>query len=485
MAGGSYAYQRAVPQRVPPRRPAALANGSQRALFAFAVLTLFLASSYSGIALLARVTPALFPGRSLRNVPVVAAIDKVAPVSGPSETSALTDPIQILVLGLDRRPEYDRDGNLLPLPDGKEAAALTDVIMVIRIDPLTKKSTMLSFPRDMWIETHREGHEPYYDRINVSFEMGVLDGGDRAAGIDQVKRDMRENFGIEIDHAVVLDFKGVEGLVDAIGGINVDVPGDLAIYNWPYSDDDRTVQYVSFPPGINNMDGYHAVAFGRNREGDSDLYRIQRQQLVIKAAIDKTFSSGFIGRNPLDLWDAYGDLVKTDIPTSELLGLADLVRRTNGSMVSYSLGDPVDDVPTMIPYTVPETGAAVLQWNPENVQYWLSRAFPATRYADAVVELQNGYGRGEQGATRTTALGKYLVYSRGLVTVYYGDDVPAQPHTVVMLHRADQRKAAEDIAGWLSLPKNAVRDDFVPSDNTLSPDITVVVGQDFVIPGTR
>jgi LCP family protein required for cell wall assembly len=484
MAGGSYAYQRAVPQRVPPRRPAALANGSQRALFAFAVLTLFLASSYTGIALLARVTPALFPGRSLRNVPVVAAIDKVAPVSGPSETSAFTDPIQILVLGVDRRPEYDKDGKLLPLPDGQEAAALTDVIMVIRIDPLTKKSTMLSFPRDMLVEIHRKDRQPYEDRINTSFEMGVRDGGDRAAGIAQMKRDMKENFGIEVDYSVVLDFKGVEGLVDALGGITVDVPSDLAIYDWAYSDDDRTVKYVSFPPGINNLDGYNAVAFGRNREGDSDLYRIKRQQLVVKAAVDKTFSSGIVGRDPRDLWDAYSGLVKTDVPLVSLAGLADVVRLTNVSMVSYSLGDPVDEVPTMIPFTTDE-GAAVLQWNPENVQYWLSRAFPATRHADAVVELQNAYGRGEQGATRTTALGKYLVYSRGLVTVYYGDDVPVQPNTVVVLHRQVQRKAAEDIADWLSLPKNRIREDLVPSDNSLSPDITVVVGQDFVIPGGR
>jgi hypothetical protein len=119
------------------------------------------------------------------------------------------------------------------------------------------------------------------------------------------------------------------------------------------------------------------------------------------------------------------------------------------------------------------------------VQYWLSRAFPATRNADAVVELQNAYGRGEQGVTRTTALGKYLVYSRGLVTVNYGDDVPVQPHTVVLLHRTSQRKAAEDITGWLGLPKSAVREQLVPSDNTLSPDVTVVIGQDFVIPGTR
>ena len=153
-------------------------------------------------------------------------------------------------------------------------------------------------------------------------------------------------------------------------------------------------------------------------------------------------------------------------------------------MTLYSLGDPVDDVPTMEDY-VTRRGEAVLKWNPENVQYWLSRTFPATSHADAVIELRNGYGNSEQGESRTTALGKYLVYSRGLVTVYYGDTMAEQPQTVVKLHRESQRDAAEDIAGWLSLPSSRVVLEAVPGDDTFSPDITVVVGRDFVIPGTR
>ena len=56
-------------------------------------------------------------------------------------------------------------------------------------------------------------------------------------------------------------------------------------------------------------------------------------------------------------------------------------------MQTFSLGDPVDGMPTMIPYTT-DGGAAVLKWVPENVTYWLARAFPVTRYADAAVEIE-------------------------------------------------------------------------------------------------
>ena len=470
MASGGYAVRRPGTRGV--RKAPDLADGSQRALFAFAVFTLFLAAMYTGFALLARVTPALFPGRSLNNLGVVAFIDDVVPLPKASAESAFTDPIHFLILGIDKRSNeaFEDDGTYL-----------TDVVMVASIDPITKKSTMLSFPRDMLIEIHSKDGSSFEDRINVSYETGVDRGKSREAGVEQVKRDMKENFGISIDHSVVIDFKGVEGVVDALGGVTVDVPDELAIYDWPYSDDDRTVRYLSFPGGMNEMSGYEAVAFGRNREGDSDLERIKRQQLVVQAAVAKSFSSGLIGLDGLDLWDAYNDLAKTDIPQSAMVGLADLARRTNGSTVFYSLGDPVDGVPTMIPYTTPQ-GASVLQWNRENVQYWLARAFPVTRHADAIVELQNAYPDKTQGSSRTAALGRFLVYSRGLVTVYYGDDAPAQQRTVVLLRRQGQRDAAEDIAEWLGLGRDGVVSQLVPSEDTVSPDITVIVGQDFVVP---
>jgi LCP family protein required for cell wall assembly len=452
-----------------------LANGGQRLLYAFAVFTLFIASMYAGLATLARVTPALFPGRSLRNVGVVAVIDKVAPVPEPSESSAFKDPIRVLVLGVDKRANEAFD---------ERGTYLTDVIMVASIDPVSKKSTMLSFPRDLLIDVHTEDGDISSDRFNMSYQIGVLEGGNWRAGARQVQRDLEENFGIETDYYLLLDFEGVERLVDAVGGVQVDVPPDLAVSNWWYSDDDKTHVQLTFPPGINRLDGYHAVAFGRNRDGDSDLFRIKRQQLVIKAAVDRLFSSGILARNPMDLWDAYNTLVKTDIPRAVMPGLADLGKRTNGSMALYSIGDPVDDIPTVEDHITP-WGEAVLLWNPENVQYWLSRAFPSTRHADAVIELRNAYGDPQQGESRTTALGKYLVYSRGLVTVYYGEDMPVTARTSVVLHRESHRLAAQDIATWLSLDRDRVVLDEVPAEDTYSPDITVVVGSDFVIPGTR
>lgn len=467
---GDYAVRRARPRNGRP-----LATRSERALYAFAIVTVFLASSYAAVAMLARVTPALFPGRSLKNVGVIQVVDLVAPVPEASASGSLRDPITVLILGSDHRDWQGDESGVPPL---------TDTIMVARLDPVTKKTTFLSFPRDMVVQVTEKDGEKYRTRINESFQIGLLEGGSQEAGIDQVKRDLENNFGIEIDHYVILDMKGVEKLVDAVGGITIDIPEELEVPRWWYSNDDKNHVRVEFPAGRTTLDGYHAVAFGRYRETDSDLYRIKRQQLVLKAAIQKSFSSGVLSRSPGDLWSAYRGLVKTDIAYAEAPGLADLFKKTAGSAATYSLGDPVDDVPTMREGFLP-SGAAVLFWEPENVQYWLLQAFPVTRYADAVVEIQNAFGDTELGNSRVAALGRYLKYSKGLPIVGYGDDQPPAERTTVVVTRDQQRKAGEDIAKWLNLSPDRVHYAPVPENDTWTPDIMVVVGKDFVIPGSR
>jgi LCP family protein required for cell wall assembly len=454
-------------------------SGPQRALFVFALLTFALASSYSGLALLARVTPALFPGKDLTNLGIIRPLAKLdalpVTIKPPSDSSVFNKRINMLILGVDRRPAYGDDGEPLPLSDDENSGFLTDTIMVATIDPVGKTSSILSFPRDMLIEIHTTEFT-YEDRINTSYGVGVRNGKSIGAGIEQLKLDMKENFGIDIDHYVILDFKGVEKLVNAVGGVEVDIPYDLSVGNWYYSDDDRNARWVSFPAGINQLDGYHAVAFGRHREYDSDFKRVKRQQLVVKAALSKVFSLQFL-KNPLELYDAYSSTVKTDIPKNKMIPYALLLESTNGRLQTYSLADPVNDRPTLTPYTTPG-GAAVQLWDPENVQYWLSQVFTKSQYGNVAVEIQNGYGT--DGAVRTAALGRYLKYSEGLPVVYYGPDQPAQPHTTITLY-GSQRDAAEDIAGWMGIPESEIVQ-LEKTDSSL-PDVVVVIGKDFKVPG--
>ncbi|MEO8541102.1 MAG: LCP family protein [bacterium] len=466
-----------VPVSRSSSRPRAAArrrvSGTHRLLFVFALITFGLASTYTSLALLARVTPALFPGKDLTNLGIIrplASLDNpFVTIKAPSDDSVFNKRINLLILGVDKRPNFQFE-------DNGNSGYLTDTIMVATIDPIGKQTSVLSFPRDMLVDIHTKDFT-YEDRINTSFGVGVRNGKNIGSGIDQMKLDMKENFGIDINYYVILDFKGVEKLIDALGGIDVDIPYDLSVPEWFYSDDDINGVWVSFPTGMNKLDGYHAVAFGRHREYDSDLKRVKRQQLVMKTALQKVFSMALLN-NPFDLWDAYSSTVKTDIPRARFPGYASLLKDTNGRMNTFSLGDPVNDVPTLVGYTTPG-GAAVLQWNAENVQYWLSQVFTKSQYSASAVEIQNGYG--EDGAVRATALGRYLKYSKGLPTVSIGPDQPVQPHTTITLYGGDKRALAEDIAKWMSVPESEIIT--LPKEDSSLPDIVIVVGKDFKLPG--
>ena len=467
----------AIPERRkarPRTRSAERVTASQRFLFVLALFTFGLASMYTSIALLARVTPALFPGKSLTNLAIIRPLANLdTPLVGikdPGANSVFNERINLLVLGVDKRPGWQFE-------DNANAGYLTDTIMVATLDPVADTVNVLSFPRDMWIDIHKPDGV-LQGRINEAYGIGVRDSGSIKGGVEQLKLDMEENFGIEIKHYVILDFEGVERLVDSLGGVDVDIPYDLSVPDWYYSNDDQNATWVSFPPGLNHLDGYHAVAFGRHREYDSDLKRVKRQQLVLEAALRKAFSTGLVNRNTKELWDAYSGMVKTDIPYSKFPGYALALRDTNGRLKTFSLGDPVNDVPTMTPFTT-DGGASVLLWNPENVQYWLSQVFTKSAYAASVVEIQNGYGA--DGEVRVAALGRYLRYVKGLPTVYYGPDAAPQPRTSITLYGSERRALAEDIAKWMGVP--------VPEIVTLEktdpslPDVIITIGKDFRIPG--
>jgi LCP family protein required for cell wall assembly len=465
---------RVHPPRVQSRTAARTVSGTQRLLFVLALVTFGLASTYSSIALLARVTPALFPGKNLTNLSFIkplASLDVpiVPGIKAPSDASVFNKRINLLILGVDKRPAFQFD-------DNGNSGYLTDTIMVATIDPVGKQASVLSFPRDMWVDIHTKDFT-YEDRINTSFGVGVRAGKSIKSGTDQMELDMKEDFGIDIDYYVILDFAGVEKLIDALGGIDVVIPYDLSVPEWFYSDDDINGQWLSFPSGAQHLNGYNAVAFGRHREYDSDLKRVKRQQLVLKTALAKVFSMALLN-DPFSLWDAYSGTVKTDIPRSKFPGYALLLKDTNGRLNTYSLGDPVNDVPTLTGFTT-AGGAAVLAWNPENVQYWLSQVFTKSQYSSSAVEIQNGYG--DDGQVRAAALGRYLAYSKGLPTVYYGPDQAAQPHTTITLYGSDRKPLAEDIAGWMGIPTSEIV--VLPKEDSSLPDVVIVIGKDFKLPG--
>ena len=432
-------------------------------------------TTYSALGLLARVTPALFPGSNLPGF-VTNNIPDIGPLAGPQapdDDSVFNRRRNILVIGLDRLLEYDFDG-----------PHRTDSIMIATLEPNAKTAAVLSFPRDLLVDITLPGRFPYKDRLNASYNasvfIGTLDPEDFSprVGAEQLMGDIERNFGIRVDYWVVLDFEGVEKLIDALGGITVTVPPDLAVPRWLYSnaEDPSSAEHLEFPPGRQFMTGYRAVAFGRYRGGsDGDLGRVRRQQLVLEAAFAKVFSGGLLD-SPLALWNAYNEIVRTNMTEGEMIGLAPLMREIQGEISTYSLGSQVDGVDTV--EVAFYEGKSVLTMNPGNVYTILQQVFLDGTYANSTIEIWDGSGDADGG--RASALQGFLAYAHGLPAVYVAPDWPhVVPTSIIQVYGDNRLEMAEDIAGWLGLETSVI----VRLENDgAKPDIIIIPGADFEVP---
>jgi len=323
-------------------------------------------TTWGALVLLAHVWPALFPGRTLNlgvsgssvfstNIPGPRInIPDIIKIETPEET-VFNRPLIVLVVGTDTSADVSR--------------LHTDTILLARIDPVTKSVKLLSIPRDLLIEITTPEGEVYEDRINTSFGIGAAKDETIRSGMEQLVGDIQRNFGVSTDYWVQVDFRGAERLFDVLGGVDVYIPEELSVYDWWYSDNDRPARYLSFPPGEQQLSGYEAVAFSRLREFDNDFKRIERQQIVMEAAMSQAFSKGLLNNIP-SLWSAYHDAVVTNVDTARIPGLGLLARDTRGRIQTYSLADPVNGTQTLFDETLP-SGAQVLRGNEANVLYWI------------------------------------------------------------------------------------------------------------------
>ncbi len=116
---------------------------------------------------------------------------------------------------------------------------------------------------------------------------------------------------------------------------------------------------------------------------------------------------------------------------------------------------------------------------PENVAYWIDQTFTKATYSQSTVEIDNGYG--DDGSVRSASLGHYLKFGKGLPTVYYGADQPAQPETTITLYDSNKQQLADDIARWLNVGAQNVHVKDKSSDPTL-PDVIITIGRDYQVP---
>ncbi len=216
----------------------------------------------------------------------------------------------LLLLGIDRR-------------DGTSWAYRTDTILIVTVDPGSGAAGMLSIPRDLQVAIPGHGE----DRINTANVWGYRQE-DPDAGPALLRATIEGNFGIQTDGYLMIDFDTFVQIVDALGGIDVDVPETLhdTRYPDPRPEDPYAFKTVHFDAGWQHMDGTRAIEYARSRMSTTDFDRAKRQQLILLAIRKKALSPGGIARWP-SLATSVMAGVKTDLDMGDLLGLALLVVR--------------------------------------------------------------------------------------------------------------------------------------------------------------
>ncbi len=319
----------------------------------------------------------------------------------------------------------------------------------------------------------------FNERINVAYEYGPLKdypGGGPGLAIATVEH----NFGIEIDRYVVVDFVGFMELVDAIGGVDVEVEEQIYDPSYCLTAYCSDLEVIIFEPGLEHMDGERALAYARVRYGSSDLRRIERQQDVLRAAVDAALDRSLLLPNrAISLYDNYKKAVDTDISVFEVRRLASLAQDiSQENIVTVSMASAVQE--TMI------GGAEVLLPDWDAVEGLKRQLFfnGLLRLEGAFVEVQNGTGA--PGLADSVA--KYFS-EQGIP----GTDVAVTDATDGVYHEetlifdlAGKRDTARMLAEWLGLPESRVRE--VDGDQESTPvststaDIVVVLGADARVP---
>lgn len=234
-----------------------------------------------------------------------------------------TDRVSILLLGIDQRCE-------------EEGPTHTDTIMVLTIDPVGLSASILSLPRDLWVEIPDVG----LDRINQAHYFGELyeyPGGGPGLAMETVSAVL----GVPIDYYATVNFDAFVEVIDLIGGITVEVPEAIDDPDYP----DRCYGYDPFyiEAGTHRLDGTQALKYARTRATfGGDVDRAGRQQAVILAARDQVLQLNMLpqlmAQSPR-LWQTLQDNVRTNMTLDEGLQLALLMQDIPAESINTAVID--------------------------------------------------------------------------------------------------------------------------------------------------
>ena len=268
-----------------------------------------------------------------------------------SVNKSVTEPFTILLMGIDSTAEVL----------SKNAVANGDTLILITFNPKTLNATMVSIPRDSYVPI---ACWPRKDENKITHAA--------AYGNDCMMNTIEDFFGINIDYYAKINFKGLVKLVDAVGGVEVDVPTTLC------TDDSNRGGVVCIEPGWQKLNGEQALVFARNRKSlqNGDFGRAEHQQEIIMALINKMKTITEVSKFT-QILNTVSNSLDTNLTTKQILSFynigKDIIKRSN---------EASDLINIQQLYL---TGASQMIYD-ERMRMVLYNYVPNTRSRDAIIQ---------------------------------------------------------------------------------------------------
>ena len=240
---------------------------------------------------------------------------------------------------VDNKPDYNEDDKkgmlvandkatvmIMGVDERADDVGRSDTLMIATLDSDKNQAALLSVPRDTRVKIKGHG----FDKINAAYAYG---------GRKLTQETIESLLNTHIDHYIKINVHGFTKIIDALGGIDIDVEKRM-YYEDPWDDDGGL--YIDLQPGMQHMDGKTAITYVRYRDEEGDIGRIKRQQNFMKAVMDKLVSPTIIPKLPA-IVSAVSDSVETDMSVSEILSFLGTLQdaKVNGLKSEMLPGKPV------------------------------------------------------------------------------------------------------------------------------------------------
>src|SRR6266404_288700 len=242
----------------------------------------------------------------------------------PNDSAITGRPWNILLLGSD-------DDNKYSFP-----ALLTQVMMVVHVDPDNNSVYLVSIPRDSWVYVPEDGS---MHKIDQAFFLGSVKHNSFDDGVRSARLTVEQDYGITIDRYAWVGLSGFASVIDTLGGVDIDVTHPVVDDTYP--DDTRAnpndpyaVERINIAPGPQHLNGLEALEYVRSRHADlvGDIGRTNRQQEILEALKKKLTAPNIISHFQQLTRDLSGK-VYTDLSAQEILAFANFGRTLANSAI--------------------------------------------------------------------------------------------------------------------------------------------------------